>query len=395
MITLKEGVLGVGKAKALFMQRLPYYVLFFISTFIIYGCQGNGQNGGSLVEIAEQKTDLLRLQEGQAYPSGKLFWSAHSRELTHANSYDRAVMQTVFSSRGSEEATRRIAVDQDGAQRLQRLSLLVANDSVAVLTDGILMLLQNLQDEVIQEFYSLYPERGNSLYKGKDQYVLSTGNQWGATTQSTSNRVVFWAKKPISLIRKQGSIELVSFDLNLLEVETMEVHLPVEMVESIYACNPNLFSPQISWTDSVIWVNFQLFPDIFKIDLQGRVAQYTPKGKYRLNEYIPKGQIEQATPQSFWPDPYTIFGSVGYDPTRDVYVQWLAGPAYPPGSTRQRYLRIMDKQFGVLGEVPLGSNEKHGSVIYFLKEGIFIEAMDRELEQTIAGYQVLLQDPER
>ena len=377
------------------MLHFQRYVLCFLAVCFICGCQENSQDVISSVEVATHKTDLFHLDEGGTYPSGRFFLSADTRTLTYASDYEKAIIQKTFSTGGKEVVSRKLILDAEGPYALNRLYALTVDDSLFAVTDGVHLLLQDLQRKDQQTIFSLYPERTNSLLQEAKPAVLTIGNQWGGFSQSPSSRLVFVVKKPIPSIRRDHSIELLVYDLNSLDTETLAVSLPGEIVEAIYACNPNLLSPQIFWSDTTIWVNFQLFPDIFRIDTSGQTIQFTPQGSHQLNDYIPKGQIEPATPQSYWPDPYPIFGSIGYDPIRQVYVQWLAGPTDPANALRQRYLRIMDKQFRVLGEIEVGDKEKYGSVIYFLMEGIFIEAMDRQREQTIAGYQVLLHAPQR
>ena len=330
------------------------------------------------------------MKQHSSYPSGKVFWSTDSRSLTFASSYDHVIKQSTFTPGRQEITSRKIPIDQEGPYQLNRLSLLAVHDSVAVVTDGLYLLLQNLYRTEKQVFFSLYSERPNSLYTGKEYKTLSAGNQWGTFTLHHSQRVVLLLKKSLKSIRDELYIELLVYDLKHSEVYTRKVNLPAHIVQSIYACNPNLLSPQIAWTDTTMWINFQLFPDIFKIDREGKMTQYLPQGYHQLNKSIPSDQISKATPQSFWPATYSIFGSIGYDPERKLYVQWIASPADPTSTTRQRYLRIMNSSFKVLGEVNVTNKGKYGSTVFLMKEGIFIEALDRKSEQTIEGYKIVV-----
>lgn len=372
------------------MSLFNYLPIIFIAAFILTGCQLDVFKNSHSIRLEKHGTELLQLKQSSSYPTGKVCWSPDSRILTFADSYENAIIQSTFTTDGKEITSRKIHINKDGPNQLNRLSLLAVHDSVAIVTDGIHLLLQDLFRKEKQGFFSLYPERPNSLYKRKDDRTLSSGNQWGATTLHPSKRVVLLLKKSLKSIRDEQSIELLEYNLLGSEVYTRKVNLPARLVQSIYMCNPNLLSPQITWTDTTMWINFQLYPDVFYIDREGKVIQYVPEGNHQLNQSIPSGQIQQATPQAFWPASYSIFGSIGYDPTQKLYVQWVAGPIDPPLSIRQRYLRIMNNKFIVLGEVNVTDKNKYGSTVFLMKEGIFIEAMDRESEQTIEGYRVII-----
>ncbi|NRB64909.1 MAG: hypothetical protein HRU40_18125 [Saprospiraceae bacterium] len=295
---------------------------------------------------------------------------------------------TLTSFGEQSEVIEQIDFNKNDVRFLPEFSKLLAvtKDKIAIGNNRHTMIL-NRSDGSVDRLIDLYSDKKNSLSLRTAYKELASGNSWPQHVREGNSKIVYFQRD--YSFRSTGEFKFVVLDIGDNSQQELTVNIPIQEVNLISSINSNLLTPQFSWSDHFLFINFMISDSVFIINLE---TELTEEIKLSIpGHWVPSTQnFVKADASNYFPSRYPLVSTFAHWEEHNKYAVFIASPKTINGGSffesRTFKMHLIDEHSLNVSKVNVP--EESGG-LYQINSELYLKCSNQESEEEYLGLKLL------